>query len=1094
MHQRNFKTLNNLLTFLSFFLLKNWSFKIYLRLLALINSNNYTMKTKFNGILTLLLAFVVQFSFAQQKTISGTVSDDSGGLPGVSVLIKGTTTGTETNFDGKYSIKAKVGDVLVFTYLGYKTVEKTVAAANTIDVTMIEGGEVLDEVVVVAYGTQSKESLTGSVGTVKTDDLELVRQSNVVQGIVGKVAGVQVINNSGQPGAAPTVRIRGVGSINASSAPLFVVNGVPFQGSITSINQSDIESFSVLKDAAATSLYGSRGANGVIIITTKKGKKGQLSFNADFSTTYSTRATKDYDVITDPRQFYEGHFLAMKNFLINQGNSAADAATIAADNLIIDNAALGYQLGYNITDVPNNQVIDPLTGQFNPNANILYQEAWSDFLFSDSFSNRSFISATGGSENSRVYFSLGHEKNNAFLVNSNFERVTANFSIEQNYKDKFKLGGTINYAHTYQNIPDQGGIAGAFSWSRSIGPIYPVFGYNLDGTPVLDSNGNQVFDFGDGTGGTPQIRNYGSFANPYATALNDIKKRTVDNLNAQAFMEFSFLEDFKFRYNLSADLFSRHLISFDTGIGGDAGNVSGRSTPSATRNFVVTHQQLLTWDKIYGKHSFNALLGHESSYQRNTFLSASKTTFLLPNETVLDQGINIQSVTNNEFEYSVEGYFSRLNYNYDSKYYVNLSYRRDASSVFSPDARWGNFYGAGAAWRISQEDFLEDVSWLNELKFKTSIGQVGNDRIFYPGTTNRNYLAYEDQYTVTNNNGAFGLSLTYQGNDNLTWETSTNFNVGFEVAVLDNNLSIDFEYFSRKVDDLLFNTPQPPSSGLPSFPENVGDMKNTGFEFDINANIINKDDFQLSFNFNGTTFQNEVTALPRDFIDSGVFRYEVGRSIFEYFRREFAGVNPANGAALFYKDILDGSGNPTGERELTENFSEATEYFLGKESTPDLYGGFGMNVRYKNWNLGLNFAYQVGGYGRDNTYFGLLSGSAGTNYHKDLFTETWTVDNTTASLPVVVPNNDLNYYNGSSLQLIDASYLSLQDINLSYDFSTDLTQKLGIDGLRIYTTINNVYLWSKRQGYDPRLSFTGTNGNANFSLVRNATLGVNLKF
>lgn len=307
---------------------------------------------------------------------------------------------------------------------------------------------------------------------------------------------------------------------------------------------------------------------------------------------------------------------------------------------------------------------------------------------------------------------------------------------------------------------------------------------------------------------------------------------------------------------------------------------------------------------------------------------------------------------------------------------------------------------------------MKNVSVISNLKFKSSVGQQGNDRMLYPDS-GRNYLTYEDQYSVTNNNGNFGLSLAYQGNKDLTWETSTNFNAGFELGLLNNRINLDFEYFTRKVSDLLFNTPQPPSSGLPSFPENVGDMKNTGFEVTINAAVIQKENFDLSFNFNGTHFKNEITKLPsgRDFIDAGVYRYEEGRSIYDLYRREFAGVNPNNGAALFFMDILDeNTGEPTGNRQLTENYSEASEYFLDKQAIPDFYGGFGTSVRFKNWNLGVNFAYQVGGYGRDNTYYGLLSGSAGTNYHNDIFTQTWTANNTSAPLPIVIPNNDSNYY------------------------------------------------------------------------------------
>ncbi|HEY5688237.1 MAG TPA: SusC/RagA family TonB-linked outer membrane protein, partial [Yeosuana sp.] len=293
----------------------------------------------------------------------------------------------------------------------------------------------------------------------------------------------------------------------------------------------------------------------------------------------------------------------------------------------------------------------------------------------------------------------------------------------------------------------------------------------------------------------------------------------------------------------------------------------------------------------------------------------------------------------------------------------------------------------------------------------------------------------------------------------------------------------------------LFNTPQAPSSGLPSFPENVGDMQNVGYEATFEAQIIRANNFNWSFNFNATHYKNEITKLPegRETIDFGAFELEVGRSQFEYFSREYAGVNPANGAALFYKDILDTNGEPTGERDITEDWTDADEYFIGKDALPDLYGGFATSIQFKNFSLGLNFAYQFGGYGVDNTYIGLLSGEAGENLHKDVF-KTWTLDNQTATLPLVVPNNDLNYYSTSNIRLIESDFLSLQDINISYNFDSKVSEKLGLTSARLYLNASNVHLWSKRQGYDPRLSLTGLNNDTNFSLVRNITLGLNIKF
>jgi TonB-linked SusC/RagA family outer membrane protein len=1064
------------------------------------------MKTKFTLTLTLFMALIVQLTFAQQKTISGTVSDENG-LPllGATVVISGTSTGTTTDFDGNYKINANTGDVLTFSYVGYQNQNITVGTSNTVNATL-QLDNTLEEVVVVAYGTQKKEALTGSVGVVETETLEKIAVSNVVQGLVGKVAGVQVINNSGQPGAAPTVRIRGVGSINASNEPLYVVNGVPFQGDITSINNNDIASFTVLKDAAAAALYGSRGSNGVIIITTKKGTKQGVSVNLDVSTVYSTRGSKDYDIIKTPGTYYEAHFLAVKNLLINSGETTENAALIASQNLIFDNANIGYQLGYNNYDVADDQIIDPLTGQVNPNANLLYHNDWDDYLFNDSFSSRTFLSLNGGGDNSKFYFSIGHQNDQAYTVKSNFERVTANLSVEQTIKENLTIGATMNYAHTVQNIPDQGGYAGAFSWTRSIAPIYPVFGYNLDGSPVLDSNGVHVYDYGDGQTGTPQIRAYAPFANPYATTLLDIKKRTTDNFNGNVFLKYDFLNDFSFRYNLANDVRLRQGVDYDTPLGGDAFGVGGRSTPTSWRNSTSTHQQLLTWKKSFGDHNVDVLVGHESSEQNYVYLDSERTNFLLPEESVLDYGVVFQSTSNNEFDYNVEGYLSRVNYDFANKYFLNASYRKDASSVFHPDNRWGDFYGVGVGWRVLEENFLSNFSWLSELKLKASFGQQGNDRILYSdatiqgvsgltGRTDRNYIAYEDQFEVTNSNGDIGLSLRYQGNKDLTWETSNNFNTGLELGLFNNRVTIDAEYFQRKVSDLLFNVPQAPSSGLPAFPDNLGDMENVGFEATINADIVSTNDLTWSVNVNATHYKNEITRLPEDqpSIENGDFQLEVGKSRYEYYSREFVGVNPNNGAALFYKDILDGNGEPTGNREITEDWTEATEYFIGKSALPELYGGFGTDINYKNWGLGFNFAYQFGGYGRDNTYIELLSGEGGENYHNDIF-NTWTVDNTDAELPLVVPNNDLNYYNTSNIRLIKSDFLSLQDINLSYTLNNEITSRLGITSARLYVNANNVLLWSKRQGYDPRLSFTGLSSDEDFSLIRNITVGFNLKF
>jgi len=1051
------------------------------------------MKNKFIQILTLSLMMVFQVALAQQ-TVTGTITDDDGlPLPGATVVVKGTSTATSADFDGNYSIAATIGDILVVSYVGYNAIEVSVdgATANV----SLSSSTALEEVVVVGYGTQRKLALTGSAGKIDAKALDKVRNPHVAQSAVGKVAGVQVFSNSGQPGAGPTVRIRGIGSLYASSAPLYVVDGVPFNGAINTINPQDISSITFLKDASSVSIYGSRGSNGVVIITTKSSEEGKIKASIDYSTSVSTRANQDYDRITDPGRYYEGFFMVSRNTLMHDlGYSDAAARAAAAQNLITDSAGLGYSLGYNAYGVPGSSLINPATGKLTTtNANLLWNESWDDYMFNDNLSTKLFVNISGGKKDSKSYFSLGHEFNDSYTVNASFERTTATFKHDFNFKDKVDLKTSINYSHTVQNTPDQGGYAGAFSWTRSISPIYPVFGYQLDGTPIYDASGNHVFDWGDKSTGTPVARAYAAFANPYASSLLDEKKFTTDNINATVNAAVKLTDELTVRH--ISNVLSRNTsgVNYDTAAGGDAYSVQGRSQPSSSSSFTFSNQTFVEYKNTINGHSIDVLAGYESNIWKNVNLSAHKTKFLLPQENVLNQGITMESMNNSEFDYSVLGWLGRLYYNYNDKYFFSANFRNDASSVFAPDVRWGNFYGAGAAWRISQEDFF-NVDFINELKIKGSMGQVGNDRILYPDG-GRNFIAYEDQYSVTNNNGDFGLSLAYQGNKQLTWEKSTNTNFGIEASLFDSKLNIDFEYFTRKVEDLLFNTPQPPSSGLPSFPENIGDMENRGWELTLNGNAYKSDDLNIDLTFNISSYENEITRLPREFIDAGSFRYEEGRSLYEYFMREYAGVNPLNGAATFYKDILDADGNPTGERNVTESYSDADEYHLGKSPIPDFYGGFGASVQYKKISFDINFAYSVGGYGRDDTYFSMLRSEPGENFHNDLFTNTWTPENTSAQLPIVVKNDDNLYYATSSLYFIDNSYLSIQDIAISYDLSSNLPDGIFLDNAVLYASADNVYVWSKRQGYDPRTAgLTALSVESDFPLLRNISLGLKLSF
>ena len=652
------------------------------------------MKTKFNGILTLLLALVVQVSFAQQKTISGTVSDPSGPLPGVSILIKGTATGTETDFDGKYTIKAKSGDVLVFRYLGYKVLEKKVGASNTINVSMEEDSSSLDEVVVVAYGSQSRASLTGSVSVIGSEEIENATYSNPIQGLEGLASGLRVIQSSGQPGADPIIRIRGFGSINADSAPLIVLDGVPYSGSLSSINPQDIESTTVLKDASSTSLYGNKASNGVLMITTKKGSKNKTQVSIDTRIGITQRAAKEYNIIETPGQFYESYHSVLANSEFYAQNQAGTPVTIAQARQTASNNLIG-SLGYNLYDVADADLIDPATGRLNSSAKLLVNDKWEDALFRDAATfNSTNLNISGGSEDVTYYFSLGSESNNGYTVGSSFGRKTARLKVNSSkIADVLSLSGDVSYANsTSQFVPatttasgaPSTNFANAFFWTRRIAPVYPVFQYDQNWNPIVNTNNpsGYAYDFGVpqvfGNGETRGPRNYAPGEHPLAVIENTIETIQRDNFNAAIRAKIDLPFNIKFEYILN------YLTEIDKSTyfnkpGASVGATSLNGTLENGRNnfSVLTNQQLLTWNKEYNRHSYDVLLGHETYEEKFTTLSLYKTNIIGTLSPILDNTAVYNSASNYNTKYTTEGYFSRFIYgsNRISKYlFVILFY------------------------------------------------------------------------------------------------------------------------------------------------------------------------------------------------------------------------------------------------------------------------------------------------------------------------------------------------------------------------------------------------------------------------------------
>ncbi|MFQ6603467.1 SusC/RagA family TonB-linked outer membrane protein [Flavobacterium sp. C3NV] len=1062
------------------------------------------MKQKIKGLLLLIVVLSSQLFFAQERVISGTVSDASGPVPGINVIVKGTKNGVQTDFDGKYSIKAKTGDVLLFSYVGMQDVNITVGASSVVNAKMKEVGKELDEVVVVAFGTQKKQEITGAVAKVDSKMLENSQSSNAVQSLTGKVAGVQISANSGQPGEAPQVRFRGIGSISSSNAPLYVIDGIPYNGDINAIATQDIESISFLKDASSNALYGSRGANGVIIVTTKKGKKGQLKITYETKIGVNSRAVPEYDIITDPGDYYKAVYNRIKNGLIYTGQTPENAGNTAAQNLINGKT---YSLGYNNYNVPNNQVINPLTGEINADAKLLYHDDWSKALFRDAIRQEHYLSLSSSTDNLSSYLSMGYLSDDGYTINSNFERVTLRANVDYTVSNKIKLGANVNYAHSNKNAPisqvSSSTYSNLFNWARSIAPIYPIWQRDDNGAIITNGDGSRSYDFNQSG-----ERQYGSNLNPYATTLLNTNLSEENKFGARGYVSIDFLKDFNFRYNIGYDLLSGYYLNTATGLGGDAVGAKGRIGTATKNEYTLTNQQLLSWKKTFGSHSFDVLVGHESSDFISKMLAGQKSNIVIPDLTELSNATRYGYVDGYNDLYKVEGYFSRLNYNYKNKYFLNGSFRRDGSSVFSPENRWGNFYGLGGAWSVMKESFFPKTKWITDLRIKGSYGEQGNDNIYYPSSSQinhrsffdseRNYYAYKTQYEILPNSEEEASALNvFEAERNIKWEKSKNLNIGFDIVLFD-RISLEAEYFERNVSDLIYNFPIALSTGTSFVSKNIGDMGNKGVEVNLGIDIVKSENFDFNIWGNATHYKNKVTSLPIAFTND-IYRFEVGAPAYSYFLREYAGIDKTNGDALWYMDVKDAEGNVTG-KAITNVYGNATQYLSSKSANPDVYGGFGTLVRFKDITFQASFAYQFGGYMYDGVYQKeMYSGSdnIGQNYHKDV-TKAWSIDNPNSDIPRI--DHISTYQMGTSDYFLTKSdYISLQDVSISYDFKNSKLADLGIQSTKFTLMGSNLALWSERKGLDPRLSNLGSRTNNGQSLnvygvMKSISFGLTVNF
>lgn len=1041
----------------------------------------------------ILLGFVLLFLtgisvMAQNRTITGRVTapNEPDGLIGVNVLVKGTTIGVVTDLDGNYTLLVPEGaTTLVFSYIGYRSVEELIGNRAEINVVMQEDSQNLEEIIITAYGgTVDKGNFTGSAVALKGDQIANRPINNVVNAIEGQAPGVITTSASGQPGSTPAVRIRGIGSVNSSSSPLYVVDGVPYDGDLSNLNPEDIADMTILKDASSAALYGSRAANGVVMITTKTGNKNKPSFNLRLQQGVSGRALPEYDRV-NADQYYPLVWESLKNSQIGNGATPTEAAAFASNNLI-------DILGYNVYNVPNDQIVG-LDGRLNPNAVNNFQGLnWFDELQRMGDRKEYNLTYSGGAGKTDFYTSFNYLNEKGFIIQSDIERFTGRLNVNTQATDWLKTGINLSATMSEGNNARDGGsnsFVNPFFTARSMGPIYPVYAQNMQtGGFILDEFGNRIFDLGDLEElGLPR-RGAGAYPGRHVVqeTLLNIDRFDRDVISSRAYVEAKFLKNFTFRTNIATDITSLLNIGYDNTIVGD-GAPAGRTRRENIRINSLTFNQLLTYSNTFNeKHFVEVLAGHENyDYQVNRQF-ISKQDQILAGNIEPDNFVTINSATGRLDRDRIESYLSRVNYVYDDKYSFSASWRTDGSSRFYQDVRWGTFFSVGAAWTIDQEDFFNS-NFFQLLKLRASYGEVGNNAVggFYPWQA-----LYDLGFNNASEPGILQASLSAL---DLQWESNNTYDIGLDFA-FGNRFSGTIEYFNRESSNLLFEVPLSLTTGLNSRFQNIGTMSNAGIEFNIGGDVVRSGDFRWNANLNMSTFKNEFKELPFDEQIVGTKKYVVGRSIYDFWLRDWYGVDAETGEGLYRAENYsedDSRDRIVNGDTLTTNFQNARFHFAGN-AIPDFFGGLSNTFSYKGFSLNVLLSFAVGGDIYDGIYAGLMAADPdGGAAHVDILNR-WQQPGDVTDVPKMDVTGAAQTNVASDRWLTDASYLNLRSVNLSYTFPRTLLDRWKMRGATVYLAGENLGWLSSRSGMYVSGTFSGTTSNT-FTPARTFTLGVNVQ-
>jgi len=1063
-------------------------------------------------------------AFAQFK-VTGIVTDAKDGSPiaFASVVVKGTTTGVAADADGKYSISATSSDVtLIFSSIGYVNQEIEVKGKAVVNAALASDSEALDEVMVVAYGTATKTAFTGSAGKVSGDKIELVPATNPLNTLNGSTPGIRLTSSLGQPGADATITVRGIGSLNGNTDPLIVLDGMIYSGVLSSIPAGDIEQITVLKDAASTALYGSRAANGVIMITTRQGKGDQPTIKVNVAHGWVSREQANYAVQND-KQYMETYWQMYYNNYKAEGGLTDDEARLKASTNVV--AALQYNDDYMAWSGPGVTASNVVgtDGKFNPNASLLWADDvdWQGAVEQVGQVQDYSVSASGRSNNSTYFGSVGYTNQEGYVIGSGFERFSgrANVSFQKNW---FKMGVNVSAQMSKRygiQSTSQGDMSNPFHTTLKTSPMYPIHRHRADGSYVLDKYGQKIYDFGEGysytyedgtVGAIPPRQIYsGSNAVKYCEARSSDQTRHI--LNVKPYFEINFLKDFKLTFNgaiYNSDYKAKSATPWYPE------KSAGTTTSSITNTNTQTYSfnQLFNWGHDFGNHHVDALLGHESNAYIYYTVGASKKNQIVLGDNYEFDNYTEQNAVSDGYRntYNTEGYFARVNYDFSSKYFLSASFRRDGSSKFHASSRWGNFWSLGGSSVLTNEKWMKGVSWVDMLKLRASVGTVGSDDL-------GSYYPHMALYTANQNGTEAGYTQNREspGNPNLQWEVSDNWDAAVEFQLFNRRLNGSVEYFHRQTTNLLMDVTLASSTGLSSYRDNDGGILNHGLEMQLNFDIIRTKKVNWNVGANASVIKNRITYLPVDpyTFNSNFNKVQEGHSVYEWWLYQWAGVDSNTGynlyelGAAYYNE--DGSlvagidENPmvtkVDGKYYTYDIAKAKEEFSGS-SIPKVYGGVTSNLRIGRFTFDLNLYYQLGGYTYDRAYSNLMAPGVhtteGANVHVDML-NAWKNPGDVTDVPILVSKSSSYAENVKGLRSTQwrtsTNMLEINNLTAAYDFPAKLCNAIKISGLKLYVAADHLAIWTARKGLFANYSLSNyDSGGSRYAPSRTVTVGLNL--